>query len=79
MGSFTEIVTMLVDYSACAIGAEALELLVNGMKYESKHHSPTGLITELKFSNVNIYISIGIAWLQELYLGLFLLSLQFSH
>lgn len=78
-GPFRGIVTMPVDYSACAIGAEALELLVNGMKYESKHHLPTRLITELKFSNVNIYISICIAWLQELYLRLFLLSLQFSH
>ena len=45
-------------------GAEALEMLVNGMGRESKHHSPTGFITELKF--VNAKLSTGIAWLKLL-------------
>ena len=43
---------------------EALEMLVNGMRHESRHHSPTGSITELDFCNTNI--STSIAWLKEL-------------
>ena len=43
---------------------EALEMLVNGMRHESRHHSPTGLITELNFCHTNM--SMRIAWLKEL-------------
>ena len=57
-----------VDHGMCADeasanGAEALEMLVNGMRHESIHRSPTGLITELKFCGKRI--STGIAWLKE--------------
>jgi len=52
------------DIKGNGVGAEALEMLVNGMKHESRHHSPTGLITELNFQNAKI--SIGITWLKEL-------------
>jgi len=45
---------------------QVLEILslVNGIRHESKHHSPTGLITELKFYNAKL--STGIAWLKRL-------------
>ena len=43
---------------------EALEMLVNGMRHESRHHSPTGLITELNICDTNL--STCIAWLKEL-------------
>ena len=46
------------------VRVDALEMLVNGMRHESKHQLPTGLITELKFCNIDL--SIGIAWLKEL-------------
>jgi len=39
-------------------------MLVNGMGRESKHRSPTGFITELKFYNAKL--STGIAWLKLL-------------
>lgn len=45
---------------------QVLEILslVNGIRHESKHHSPTGLITELTFNNTKI--SIGVACLKKL-------------
>ena len=46
------------------IGAEALEMLVNGMRHQSRHHSPTGLITERNFCDTNM--STCIAWLKQL-------------
>ena len=39
-------------------------MLVNGMRHESKHCSPTGFITELTFYNMKL--SISVAWLKEL-------------
>ena len=44
-----------VSYGAGNIDVESLEMLVNGMKHESKHHSSTGFITELTFYNVKLY------------------------
>ena len=53
-----------VSYGAGNIDEEALEMLVNGMRHESKHCPPTGFITELTFYNIKL--SISVAWLKEL-------------
>ena len=53
-----------VSYGAGNIDEEALEMLVNGMRHESKHCSPTGFITELTFYNIKL--SVSVAWLKEL-------------
>ena len=49
-----------------AIGAEALEMLVNGMRHEPRDQlqSLTGFITELEFCDMDL--SEGMAWLKEL-------------
>ena len=45
--------------------AEALEMLVNGLKNESKHHLETGSIQS--FTIIDTDLSVGVAWLKELH------------
>ena len=45
-------------------GAEALEMLVNGLKNEPKHHLRTGSIHS--FNVLPTDLSVGVAWLKEL-------------
>ena len=45
-------------------GAEALEMLVNGLKNELKHHLETGSIQCFAIANTDL--SVGVAWLKKL-------------
>ena len=45
-------------------GAEALEMLVNGLKNEPKYHLKTGSIHSFDVSHTDL--SVGVAWLKEL-------------
>ena len=45
-------------------GAEAIEMLVNGLKNELKHHLDTGSIQSFTVTDTDL--SVGVAWLKEL-------------